>query len=319
MLNTFIRDFPGVIRIEPSSLCNLRCIHCPTGTTQSSQSVSRGLMDSSTFDIIMQNICDNIHEIRVVVLYHGGEPLINRDFPAMIKKIKDLGISYVKTVSNGILLKDELIKEICESGLDAMEFSLDGISFKQNDVIRRGCNGKLVVEKIKEFIDFKKKNAFVKPQIFISTTQFLKSTENFNIDSQVPKYLLDAFSNEIRNNDLTFKTTLAMRWPDMNVDEKIFSVSHDVNGSQIQNYCDHINDTVTIRWNGDIVPCCYDLTSKIILGNIHENNLITIWNNEKYLRLRKSIQEKKFYPMCDECNTVKQHRYLVMKEDFSSS
>lgn len=219
MLNNFFRGFLGVVRIEPSSRCNLKCIHCPTGTIKA----SRGLMDSSTFYLVLQNIRDNLKEIRVVVLYHGGEPFLNKNFPMMVKQIKEPGVPYVKTVTNGMLLNDQLIAEICESGLDAIEFSLDGISFEQNDIIRKGCKGKSVIEKIKRLIDYKKRKNLQKPEIFISTTQFVKvQAKKLNLSLFVPDYLLDVFSDEIKQQDLAFKTAFAMKWPDMKVDEKKF-------------------------------------------------------------------------------------------------
>ena len=81
------------------------------------------------------------------------------------------------------------------------------------------------------------------------------------------------------------------------------------------NYCDHVESTVTIRWNGDIIPCCYDLSSNIILGNIHECNLAAIWNNNKYLKLRKSIDTKSFYHLCANCIVVNAGEYLTIKPD----
>lgn len=309
MIQNFRRDFPSVIRVEPSSLCNLKCMHCPTGTIKT----DRGLMKFSTFNLILQNLHENLSDIHVIVLYHGGEPLLNKQFSIMTQSIKDLGIPYVKTVSNGMLLSDKLIEEICKSGLDLIEFSLDGISFEQNDFIRKGCKGKIVVEKIKRLIDYKKTNALLKPEIIVSTTQFADNNGKcLSLFSDVPVYLLEAFSEEIKNKNISFKTTLAMKWPDMNLDEKKFAVVLDDNSSN-QIFCDHVMNTITIRWNGDIVPCCYDLTSKLVLGNIHKDSLKTIWNNEKYLALRKSIHDKNFNLLCKNCNTVNQHQYLLIK------
>jgi len=317
MIEKFSREFPGVVRIEPSSLCNLKCILCPTGTIK----LNRGLMDPKTFDLVIKNILEHHKQIRVVVLYHGGEPLLNKKFPLMVKRIKEIGVPFIKTVSNGMLLTDEMIEKICESGLDMIEFSLDGTSFEQNDFISRGCMGEEVVRKIKKLVAYKKANTFAHPDIYISTTQFVKRAQNTKTEQFpfAPKYLVDAFSDEIKQKDITFKTTYAYKWPDMNVDGKQFSVLCNEAGSQNKNYCDHVLNTVTIRWNGEVVPCCYDITSRVILGNIYDDNLETIWNNEQYLRLRMSIYEKKFFPLCDECNVVKNHKYLCIREDFQDT
>jgi radical SAM protein with 4Fe4S-binding SPASM domain len=97
----------------------------------------------------------------------------------------------------------------------------------------------------------------------------------------------------------------------MNVMEDVYDVLY--TSQESRNYCDQVNNTLTVRWNGDVVACCYDLTSQYILGNIHHNNLESIWNNERYLQLRQSINEMSFMPPCSTCNVVKPNAYLVLK------
>ena len=48
------------------------------------------------------------------------------------------------------------------------------------------------------------------------------------------------------------------------------------------NFCDHIVNTFTIRWNGDVVPCCFDLINMMVMGNVVTEEIENIWNNEKY-------------------------------------
>jgi radical SAM protein with 4Fe4S-binding SPASM domain len=79
--------------------------------------------------------------------------------------------------------------------------------------------------------------------------------------------------------------------------------------------CDHIVSTMTVRADGTIVPCCYDLTSQLPMGNIHTDSLQNIWHNEQYQKLRESIKTKKFYSICANCATVRPPIYLVPKWD----
>lgn len=71
---------------------------------------------------------------------------------------------------------------------------------------------------------------------------------------------------------------------------------------------------MTVRWNGDVVACCYDLTSQEVLGNVKQDSLENIWNNDKYLYLRGSIDQKMFVKLCDNCNVVKPKVYLTLKK-----
>lgn len=306
--------FPKVVRIEPSSLCNLKCIHCPTGTTNA----NREIMQPETFDIVIQNLIPYIKHIETIVMYHGGEPLINTNFENMVFELKKLGVQKIKTVSNGMLLTNERILSIINCGLDEIEFSLDGLSPKENNFIRRNCDCNVVISNIKKLISNKKLMYSKKPTIYISTTQFINNdfSHSNNLEAPIPDYLLQTFNVELLEGDLDFKTTYAMRWSDMNMSEEIFEVVELEENKDNLNYCDHIMNTITIRVNGDIVACCYDLTGNIILGNIYTNNLMEIWNGELYNEIRMRIHHKNYPNLCKHCNVVNQSKkiYLKIKE-----
>jgi radical SAM protein with 4Fe4S-binding SPASM domain len=60
--------------------------------------------------------------------------------------------------------------------------------------------------------------------------------------------------------------------------------------------CTDIYRAVYVYWNGDVVPCCYDVDGKEIMGNIAENTLEAIWNSEKYISFRKQVDEAVSHP-----------------------
>ena len=78
-----------------------------------------------------------------------------------------------------------------------------------------------------------------------------------------------------------------------------------------KNYCDHVINTLTIRANGEVVPCCYDLTTELSMGNITNDSLEDIWNNSKYNKLRNSINSKKYISICNNCNVVRPSVFLI--------
>jgi len=305
MYNKFVYEFPEVIRIEPSATCNLACIHCPTGTYANPV---KGNMSKELFLKIKNEIMN--HNIRVVVLYMGGEPFINKDFFFMVSELKKIKIPFLKTVSNGMLLTNDIIKNIIESDLDSIEFSLDGMSSKTNDFIRQNSDHTKVIKHIKKLLDLKllsKSNI----KIFISSTQF-KYLDNDILKSEKPTWLENEFRKYLDLGVLNINYVDAIEWSDMKLDRNIFNSIVD-ESDKVSNHCDHVKSTMTIRYNGDIVPCCYDLTSQLILGNINFSNLQDIWNNNKYLQLRKSIHEQKFYSICSTCSVVNKSKFLVLK------
>ena len=128
---------PKVLRIEPASSCNLACSHCPTGTVD----IARTVMSEDVFDRILEDISGSSEDIKVVVLYHGGEPLLNKDFFRMVTDVREiLPDAHLKTVSNGMALTKKNVASILESSLDAVEFSLDAESAAQSQFIRRNSD-----------------------------------------------------------------------------------------------------------------------------------------------------------------------------------
>lgn len=296
------QPFPRVLRIEPSSQCNLSCSHCPTGTVD----MDRGIMNGNTFKNILKNIKENIAHIKVVVLYHGGEPLLNKSFFQYVSSIKKLNPEiFIKTVSNGMALTESTVKKIINSELDAIEFSLDGLSAEESQHVRVKSKTSKVIKNVKYLIQEKLINNLQKPTISIATTQFVRSSDKGKIPTQapIPEWLFSEFGD-----DVTYKTGFAMRWPHMgsNLNFELLETAGD-----LKNECDHVISTITVRADGTVVPCCYDLTSKLNMGNVNSDSLSNIWNGEKYKKLRKAISDKTPYSICSKCAVIAPPVYLI--------
>jgi radical SAM protein with 4Fe4S-binding SPASM domain len=273
--------------------------------------MKRGLLTDETFDRILQSVKKNAAQIRVVVMYHGGEPLLHRSFVDMVKAVAALGVPQIKTVSNGMLLTADNTDAIILSGLNAIEFSLDDASEAENEKIRRRSKTEQVLLNIEHFL--RRRDALnPKLNVSISSTQFINPPDIRPSDKPaVPAYALQRLG-KLGIGPGDFKCTYAMRWPDMVV-EPMFEIYADDDGAGDTNVCDHVESTMTIRADGVVVPCCYDLTSKLPMGNVLEQSLEEIWNSPLYLSLRKMIDEKKYPTPCDNCNVVRGKKHYLIK------
>ena len=143
--------------------------------------------------------------------------------------------------------------------------------------------------------------------ISVATTQFLRSKLDVSkpekLNAKTPSWLINLFGDSVN-----YKPTIAMKWPHMNVGEEFELVLAD---GQDKNHCGHPINTITVRSNGDIVPCCYDLTSQMVMGNVMDQPLFAIFNGSKYKELRTSIQNKDYISACQNCNHVRPNVYLI--------
>lgn len=256
----------------------------------------------------IEELKENIDSVEKVVLYHGGEPLLNRRFYQLVGSIKSIKPElYVKTVTNGMALNEENSLSLIKSGIDLVEVSLDGLSSNESESIRRGSDSGKIINNIRRLLNTRGKLGLSRPQINVSTTQFIRDKSRaFPLPpAETPLWLLEEFKQSVN-----FKATYALKWPHMTMNDYDYLLSP---LNEEKNECDHVINTITIRSDGNVVPCCYDLTSKLIMGNIKTNSLRSIWNGENYRKLRDSISSREFYSICAACAVVKSPVYLIPK------
>jgi MoaA/NifB/PqqE/SkfB family radical SAM enzyme len=57
----------------------------------------------------------------------GGEPTLHPDLPGLIRKCREFGFFRTGMISNGLLLRPQLIQALNEAGLQEMQISIDGV------------------------------------------------------------------------------------------------------------------------------------------------------------------------------------------------
>ena len=65
--------------------------------------------------------------------------------------------------------------------------------------------------------------------------------------------------------------------------------------------CKDIYHQIGIYWNADVVPCCYDVDGKEIMGNLLKNSLQEIWDNEQYRDFRRRVDDAVISPRNEPC------------------
>lgn len=296
---------PPVLRIEPASSCNLRCQHCPTGMGLAPS----GIMSIELFDRIVSQVSEHFSQIRTVVLYHGGEPLLNSQLASFIRKLKDLGCPKVKIVTNGKLLSLEESKKLINSGLDEIEVSLDGLGPDDSNQIRVRSDADKILESVDSLLQEKEKlNS--KILVSISSTQFIDDyTSDFETlgAAPVPAWLKRHFGDR-----LIIKPTWAVQWPGGSPHDK--NVVFVKPNKELPSTCSLLDDTVTIRANGDVVVCCYDLTSLNVMGNVAVTPLTEILSSTKYTKFKSDFGKNLYAAPCSTCAVVTGPKYLGKKK-----
>ncbi len=122
------------LRISVTDRCNLRCVYCmpPEGVEwQPHESILRFEEIASVVRVAAQN---GVRQVRLT----GGEPLVRKGLPALIKMIADIpGIEDISLTTNGLLL-ESMASELARAGLKRINVSLDTLNPQKFARITRG-------------------------------------------------------------------------------------------------------------------------------------------------------------------------------------
>ncbi|MFH0864273.1 MAG: radical SAM protein [Candidatus Gottesmanbacteria bacterium] len=275
----YSNGLPLEVGIEIINKCNLRCIMCPYQDMIEHHTRPQKQMDFTLF----KKIIDEISSFVELVYLHGlGEPLLHPQLWDFIKYAKEKGLR-VGISTNATLLTKKQSVALLNSTVDYLILALDGSSKTTYEKIRVGANFQQVENNINTYLNLKrqsKKSPFTVLQ-FITLNENEKEKELFSKKWRIPG--VDA---------IRIKSKIDLRQENRN---------HQI---EIDPYCFHLYRMLNILSDGTVVPCCNDIHGVYPLGNLQNDHLITLWNNEKMAKLRKINfqRQRQKIDLCRNCS-----------------
>lgn len=279
---------PLLIQIEPSGFCNLKCSYCIHGMKGNNYGK---IMSLELFNLILFDLNSFPDRIKQFNFCGWGEPLLNKNLPHMVCKVKESGyVENIAVVTNGLLLTTKLSINLIDTGLDNLRISLQGLDNESYEKISGGRKG-LFDKLVRNICDFYSRSRgkcelsikFAQPKI--SKTQEKKFHELFDKISDrahieyIKPVFLKAKENMTSRYGVKHKPTLICPQPFYMMD---------------------------ISAAGNIFPCC-SFTNPIACSSIYANSLCRFWRgmemrNLQSMLLRKERKMQNFFPACTNCN-----------------
>jgi len=263
---------PKSIVLEGYNICNLKCVMCPYPMMKR----PKIQMPLSQF----KNIVDNCSELSIesVYLHNYNEPLLDSLLFDRIEYVKSRGM-HVGFTTNGTMLTSPKIKEICETGLDEICFSIDSLDKEVYEKIRVGAQLDKVIVSIKQLIAYKKENKITTPMIRISCVVQKDNYLSITNDGGQKNYR-KVFEGA---DDIKFEVV------DSRGDEsRLLPGSVTAKGNYNRIYpCAEIWRCLIVLSNGDVVPCCRDYNGIVTFGNLGRNRIEEIWQSEAFTNFRQ--------------------------------
>ncbi len=319
---------PGILYIESTNRCNLRCKGCIL--YRGSWEPDR---DLSLKEVIM--IADQLPKIEQIYLHGIGEPLLNKELPAIIGHLKARDVRVLFN-SNGILLDDPRQHGLIQAGLDELRISLDAASAQGYQKIRNSDRFEQIVDNLRSFVLLKNQQRVSHPKLslwFLGTRDniaelpdFIKLAAEIGIEEaylQRLVYFQDDQGYGLATESMSLQDStdrslaLIEQSQDMaaklGIQFKASGLSRPAASLQGQTAaglpwtkCYRPSTLMYITANGNVLPCCISPFSTvdytcIILGNVFKDSLAEIWSGSRYRNFRKQHQTQTPPKCCRGC------------------
>jgi radical SAM protein with 4Fe4S-binding SPASM domain len=260
-------------------------------------------MSDKLYNKILKEIADEKNSFSWLWLYLQNEPLLDENIFKKLEVAKKVTNNDLSTAlaTNGTLFNKGKIKELENSKVDEIEFSIDAFTRETYEKIRKDLNFCKVLENIDNVLKSKYSGrvsvGFVIQDINIKEIfEFKKYWKNRGVPINFIR--INSRSGDLKNfNELSMQNYYTNFFRNM-----LYNF-----GRELVNRCHHVFSIFNILANGDVILCCNDYSKKIILGNVNESSIKEIWNSKKYQNVRKIIFSGKFdkIPVCAECTINK--------------
>ena len=266
---------PHQFFVEATNICNLKCEMC----IQDKMKRPKGVMKLALMKKVIDEVCtfDPFFDF-----CRQGEPLINKNLPEMIEYASQKGMTKTRLITNGTLLTEQVSERLIRGGLRKINISFNGYDKESYERIQKGAKYERTVKNLIDLLKIKYELRSPYPSVEVSIVayddlgknlqRFARQFDKLPVDRIRVSQLINFFgSNEYPKLNENIKMD-HKAWPSCKVPFRFFN----------------------INWDGSVTPCIVDYDAKCVVGNVHNNSVMEIWNNETLARFRGWHIDKRF-------------------------
>ena len=328
---------PMNLIVDLTYRCNLRCKMCYVFK----EGVPEGIKELSTDEV--KSIVDQMSGFYKTITYTGGEPLVRKDIIEIIQYTKSK--CRCSLLTNGVLLTDDICRQLVKSGIDNVIISIDGVEALHNKIRNNQQAFQKSIEGVKLLQKYKKELEASKPHIHFNTVimpeniddlyKVAKLAGELNIDSAV----FQTLDVSVNRSGLSIKECEVSKYTDFVYKDVPAISSEKISASfpkirevakfanlkvtfvpdtySEQDFIDYYSDNLVKDKLYCKVPWCMIYISangdmypcfNYKIGNIRENRISQLWNNRRYRNFRKTIKKSSILPECIGCCGIKKRK-----------
>jgi radical SAM protein with 4Fe4S-binding SPASM domain len=260
--------YPPYIQIEPTSVCNFRCIFCYQSDPSFSGKKS-GFQGGMSVELFRQVVDQIAGEVEFCSLASRGEPTACRDLPQMLQYAGERMIG-VKLNTNASLLSEKLCHDILSSNVSTVVFSADAADKERYERFR--VNGKFerVIDNIRMFQRIRREH--------YSSARTVSRVSGVFFDPEQQSFAeMVGFWEELVDQ---------IAFVQYNPWESVYEAAP----SGVEKPCSDLWRRLFVWYDGTLNPCDTDYKSTLQVGRFPEQSITGAWTGQAYQQLREAHQ-----------------------------
>lgn len=279
-----VTEYPTQLDIELNPSCNMKCPMCTWSAVETFGPGRSSWMPFERFKAVIDEVAG---KVLAVNLNYVNEPLIRKDIPDFVRYAADKGMMDIMFNTNGMLLTREMSRRLIEAGLTKLSVSLDAATEPTYDKIRIGGDFKKVLKNIEDFLDVRAELGATLPLLKVTFVRmkineaelpgFLDRWRDVAdlISVQSPSVPFDTPSDALRRDFIGL--------PERTEESDKVEVEYEKSGRR----CQAPFQRMTIRYNGDTLPCCHFRGVDLVMGNVFQDGVQAVWQSSAMRTLRE--------------------------------
>ncbi len=288
--SAYLYNYPTAITIEPGNICNLRCPLCPTG--QKDKGAERGFLELNDFKKVVDEIGDRLMMIR---LYNWGEPLLNKNFKAMVDYAVSRGIEVKISTNLSMPLSEQDAENVIDCYLKKIYISINGAGEESyskyhigGDFNRAMSNMKMLLEK-KRQLNNRYTEIIWLFHVFSHNEHEIETAKKMAGEIGI-KLNINSMRTDMGKEIFETPEDAIKRDGKWLPESKEFNIFDMEKGKVKKDFrCNLLWKETVINWDGSVLPCCSVFSEKFSFGNIRNTPFRDIWNNKMHIASRKEV------------------------------
>lgn len=275
--------FPPLLQIEPTSICNFRCVFCyqtDAAFTDPKQG-HMGLMDMGLF----RQIVDEAEgKVEGITLASRGEPLMHKRIGEMLAYLAGKFLA-VKMNTNATFLDEAKCHAILQAGIQTLVFSADAAAEPLYSQLRVRGDLEKVMANVRLFHDIRERE--YPDSRTITRISGVKVSEAQDIDAMEQTW-----------GGLVDQVAFVEYNPWENTYERPVN--------DITTPCSEYWRRSFVYWDGKVCPCDTDYKAMLAVGNAKSAGVGALWRGERYENLRRLhlAKQRGAVSPCNRCTVV---------------